>query len=204
MVEDSAPEREAIAALLRGTPGFACVGTFPCAEDALKHLPALKPDVVLMDIGLPGISGIECLRRLRTQLPGTRLLMFTVLEDHDRIFQSLKAGATGYLLKKTPPAKILEAIQDLHAGGAPMSGPIARQVVAAFQEPPANPTPHALLTHREDQIVRLLARGFLYKEIATQLGISLATVRTHIVNIYGKLQVRSRTEACLRVLGPST
>jgi DNA-binding NarL/FixJ family response regulator len=152
-----------------------------------------------MDIGLPGMSGIDCIQRLRDLLPSTRILMLTVFEDHDRIFQSLKAGATGYILKKTPPAKVLEAIQELHAGGAPMSGPIARQVVAAFQDPPVNPaSAAAILTTREEQILRLLAQGYLYKQIADQLGISLGTVRTHVVNIYGKLQARSRTEACLK------
>ncbi len=203
LVEDSAPEREAITCLLRGTPGFACAGAFANAEEALAKLPDLKPDIVLMDIGLPGMSGIACIRNLRQILPATRVLMFTVFEDHDRIFEALKAGATGYLLKKTPPAKVLEAIQELHAGGAPMSGPIARQVVTAFQEPTASQSVTALLTHREDQILRLLAKGFLYKEIAAQLGISVATVRTHIVNIYSKLEVRSRHEATQKLTHPN-
>jgi len=199
LIEDSSPEREAITYLIAGTKGFQCLGAFPSAEAALAELPRLRPDVLLLDIGLPGMSGIECIQRVRELLPDTRILMLTVFEDHDRIFQALKAGATGYLLKKTAPAKLLEAIQELHDGGAPMSGPIARQVVAAFQAPPPNPSLTSLLTHREDQILRLLAQGFLYKEIADRLGISLATVRTHIVNIYAKLQVRSRAQATLRL-----
>ena len=198
LVEDSPEEREALFYLLRGSPGFACVGAFSTGEEALETLPALAPDVVLMDIHLPGISGIECIRRLKSTLPATRVMMLTVFEDHDRIFESLRAGASGYLLKKTPPARLLEAVQELHQGGAPMSGPIARQVVAAFQSPAEGNAQFEQLSGREQEILHLLNQGFLYKEIANRLGIALGTVRTHIARIYDKLHVRSRAQAMLK------
>lgn len=200
VVEDSNDEREALCILLRGSHGFACVGAFSTGEEALRHCPALLPHVVLMDINLPGISGTDCIRRLRPVMPATRIMMLTVFEDHDRIFQSLRAGANGYLLKKTPPARLLEAIQELHQGGAPMSAAIARQVVDAFHESGPQQNELAQLSTRELEIVNLLARGFLYKEIADQLGLKLGTVRTYIGRIYEKLHVRSRAEAMLKVL----
>jgi DNA-binding NarL/FixJ family response regulator len=162
-------------------------------------MPALKPDIILMDIHLPGISGIDCVRDITAKLPRTKILMLTVFEDNDRIFQSLRAGATGYLLKKTQPAKLLEAIQQLHEGGAPMSAPIARQVVAAFQTPVLSLDASVQLTHREQEILALLNQGFLYKEIGDRLGIAMGTVRTHIARVYEKLHVRSRAEAMIRV-----
>lgn len=198
MVEDSPDERDALFFLIKGSRGFACVGAFSNGEEALDKLPALAPDVVLMDIHLPGMSGIECIRRLKAILPSTRVTMLTVFEDHDRIFESLRAGASGYLVKKTPPAKLLEAIQELHAGGAPMSAPIARQVVAAFQEPAGGKDRFEELSKREDEILRLLNQGFLYKEIADQLGLAIGTVRTHISRIYDKLHVRSRAQAMMK------
>jgi DNA-binding NarL/FixJ family response regulator len=200
LVEDSNDEREALCILLRGSPGFSCVGAFDNGEAAVAELPALLPHVILMDINLPGISGTECIRRLRPIMPATRVMMRTVFEDHDRIFQSLRAGANGYLLKKTPPAKLLEAIEDLHHGGAPMSAAIARQVVDAFHEPGQRQDDLAQLSTRELEILNLLARGHLYKEIALQLSLSLGTVRTYIGRIYEKLHVRSRAEAMLKVL----
>lgn len=198
LVEDNRDVREAISYLIQGSPGFACVGSFVSAEQALERIPALRPDVVLMDIQLPGMSGIECITRLRAGLASTRIMMLTVFEDHDRIFRSLAAGATGYLVKKTPPARLLEAIQELHAGGAPMSGQIARQVVAVFQQPSPTPSTLSQLSPREQEIVQRLAQGFLYKEIADQLNISIGTVRSHICRIYEKLHVRSRHEASLK------
>lgn len=204
LVEDSPDEREALFFLLKGTSGFECLGAFKSAEEALAKIPALAPHVVLMDIHLPGMSGIDCIRELKKMLPKTRLMMLTVFEDHDHIFEALKAGADGYLIKKSPPAKLLEAVQQLHEGGAPMSSSIARQVVDWFHSS-ANPAPSAHqplegLSPREEQILGLLAQGFLYKEIADQLGISMGTVRTHIGRIYEKLHVRSRAEAMLKVL----
>jgi len=204
VVEDSPDEREALFFLVRGSPGFTCVAACRNAEECLEKLPPLKPDVVLMDIGLPGISGIECIGRLKRLLPDTQMMMLTVFEDHDRIFQALSAGAAGYLVKKTAPAKLLEAIQELRAGGAPMSGQIARQVVAAFQKPPPQCAALAELSPREREILADLAQGFLYKEIADKIGISINTVRTHIGKIYEKLQVRSRTEAILKTLPVGT
>ena len=200
LVEDSRDEREALCILLRGSPGFCCAGAFQNGEEALSALPKLLPHIVLMDIHLPGLSGIECIRRLKPLLPATRIMMLTVFEDHDRIFQSLRAGANAYLLKKTPPAQLLESIRELHQGGAPMSAAIARQVVDAFHEKSAAENELAELSTREQEIVNLLARGFLYKEIAEQLGISLGTVRTYIGRVYEKLHVRSRAEAMLKVL----
>jgi DNA-binding NarL/FixJ family response regulator len=200
IVEDSTDEREGLSYLLRGSPGFTWVGAFANGEEAVRELPNLSPDIVLMDIHLPGISGIECVRTLSEALPGTRILMLTVYEDHDRIFDSLRAGATGYLLKKTPPAKLLEAIQELHQGGAPMSGPIARQVIAAFQKPAPRTSDPDHLSPREQEILGLLNQGFLYKEIADQLRIAVGTVRTHIARIYDKLHVRSRAEAMIKNL----
>jgi DNA-binding NarL/FixJ family response regulator len=199
IVEDGLEQREALRFLISASPGFACVGAFETAEDALATLPDLKPEVVLMDIQLPGMNGIECLQKLKVFLPAVRIMMLTVLEDHERIFQSLAAGATGYIVKTTPPAKLLEAIQDLHQGGAPMSSQIARQVVSAFQKPAPSAPATANLSKREDEVLQLLAQGFLYKEIADKLGISLGTVRTHIGRIYEKLHVHTRTEAILKV-----
>jgi DNA-binding NarL/FixJ family response regulator len=202
LVEDNRDEREAIGYLIKASPGFACIGTFATGEEALAKLPRLRPDVVLLDIHLPGLSGLDCLPRLKARLPSTRIMMLTVFEDHDRIFQSLAAGATGYLVKKTPPAKLLEAIQELHDGGAPMSGQIARQVVAVFQHPNPTVDARAVLSEREQEIVHRLAQGLIYKEIADQLGISIGTVRTHICRIYEKLHARSRHEAVLKAFPP--
>lgn len=202
VVEDGPDEREALFYLLKGSPGFTCVGAYPNGEAALEKIPGAGPEVILMDIHLPGISGIECIRRLKAILPATRIMMLTVFEDHDRIFDSLRAGASGYLLKNTPPAKLLEAIAELRDGGAPMSGPIARQVIAAFQTTPAGTTASDALSPREQDVLALLNQGFLYKEIADRLGIALGTVRTHITRIYEKLHVRSRAGAMRSVLPP--
>lgn len=202
LVEDDAAVREGLALLVGGAPGFACVAACATAEEALARLPALAPDIVLMDIGLPGLSGIDCIRLLKRQQSGLQIMMLTVFEDHNRIFRSLSAGASGYLLKQTEPERLLEAIAELHAGGSPMSAQIARRVVEAFQRPPLeNVDPTARLTVREQEIVTHLAEGQLYKEIADQLGLSVETVRTHLRNIYEKLHVRNRTEAVAKVFG---
>lgn len=214
IVEDDPEVRDGLGWLFRHTPGFECLAACGSAEEALQTLPALGPDVVLMDIHLPGMSGIECLVRLKRQCPATQVGMLTVFEDDEVVFRSLAAGATGYLLKKTPPAGILEAVRDLHTGGSPMSSQIARKVVSAFTShpvpnaPPAPPpasdptddTPGSLCT-RERQILDLLARGHRYKEIADELGITIHTVRTFIRRMYEKLQVHSRTEALIKVRG---
>jgi len=154
-----------------------------------------------MDIHLPGMSGIDCMRQLKQRQPKLQIMMLTVFEDHERIFQSLSAGASGYLLKQTPPDKLLEAITELHKGGAPMSMQIARRVVEVFRQPSPGAAAHASLSPREKEIIALLGKGYLYKEIASQLGLSVETIRTHIHNIYEKLHVRTRTEAVMKVYG---
>lgn len=198
VVEDARDTREALYLLLRGTPGFSCTAAFATAEEALVSIPKLKPDVVLMDIHLPGVSGIDCIRALKPVVPRTRFMVLSVFEDHDRIFAALRAGAQSYVLKKTPFARLLDAIHELHHGGAPMSPPIAAQVIAAFHESPRVTEPDAQLSPRENQILGLLNQGLLYKEIAGRLGISMGTVRTHIARIYEKLHVRSRAQAMLK------
>jgi len=200
VVEDDKTVREGLQMLLNGSPGFSCVAAYSNGEDALAGLPAAKPDVVLMDINLPGISGIECILALKEQHVPILFIMLTIFEDSDAIFHSLSAGATGYLLKQTPPAKLLEAIQDVYKGGSPMSGEIARKVVQSFQHPLPNYATANGLTKREDEILSYLVKGYFYKEIAGLLFISVETVRTHIRNIYEKLQVRTRSEAILKYL----
>ena len=200
VVEDDKTVREGLQMLLNGSPGFSCVAAYSSGEDALAGLPGIMPDVVLMDINLPGINGIECILKLKEHDLPLLFIMLTVFEDAEAIFRSLSAGACGYLLKHTPPAKLLEAIQDVHRGGSPMSGEIARKVVQSFQQPAIKSDTKVSLTKREEEILGFLAQGFFYKEIAGSLSISVETVRTHIRNIYEKLQVRTRTEAILKYL----
>ena len=204
LVEDDAQVREGLRLLIDHSKNCACVASFSSAEEALARLPSLDADVVLMDIELPGLSGIECIRELKLRQPKFQIMMLTVFEDHDRIFQSLAAGASVYLLKQTPPDKLLEAITELHRGGAPMSTQIARRVVEVFRQAAPGGDATAGLSPREKEIVALLAKGYLYKEIASQLGISVETVRTHIHNTYEKLHVRSRTEAVMKIYGRMT
>ncbi|MDB6034636.1 MAG: two-component system response regulator [Verrucomicrobiales bacterium] len=199
-VEDDPEEFELLNELLKKAPGFECVGAFSSAEPALKQIPAAQPEVILMDIHLPGMSGISAVRQLKAVSPKARVMMFTIFENHDRIFEALRAGASGYLLKKTPPAQILKAIQELYEGGAPMSAPIARQVVAAFHEQTGEQSPAKVLSTREQEILGLLNKGLLYKEIADRLGIAVGTVRTHIAHIYDKLHVSNRAEAMLKAI----
>jgi len=200
IVEDLDDIREGLAFLINGSEGFRCVAMYASAEAALEELPDHAPDVVLMDIGLPGMSGIDGIRLLKAQYPALQIMMLTVCEDDDKIFHSIQAGASGYILKKTPPAKLMEAIQDLHNGGAPMSSQIARKVVQTFQHAPTASLATAGLSKREQEILSYLAKGHLYKEIAATLHISVETVRTHLHNIYEKLHVHTRTEAVLRYL----
>lgn len=201
IVEDDDCTRASLALLIEGTPGFQCVSKHAGAESALAQLPALRPDVVLMDIHLPGLSGIECARRLKARLTGVQIIMLTVFEDEDRVFEALAAGATGYLVKRTPPAEILEAILEVWRGGSPMSSGIARKVVQTFQQA-GRPGPGALIevSPREQEVLILLSQGHRYKEIADHLGIALDTVRSHIRRIYEKLHVTSRTEAVVKFL----
>jgi DNA-binding NarL/FixJ family response regulator len=200
VVEDDKTVRSVLEILLNGSPGFECVAAYSNGEDALAGLPELDPDVVLMDINLPGINGIECIIRLKELNLPMLFIMLTVFEDSDAIFQSLSAGASGYLIKGTPPARLLEAIQDVYQGGSPMSREIARKVVQSFQHTPSIPGTENALTKREEEILSYLVKGLLYKEIAGLLFISVETVRTHLRNIYEKLQVRTRSEAILKYL----
>jgi DNA-binding NarL/FixJ family response regulator len=202
IVEDNPQVRGSLSKLIDGAPGFQCVSRHGSAEDALVEIPKIKPDVVLMDINLPGINGVECVRRLKPQLPKTQIIMLTVYQNTEHIFNALTAGATGYMLKQTPPAELLEAIKEVHAGGSPMSSHIARKIVQSFQQPVAAPSAEVeALSPREAEVLELLAKGFLYKEIAEQMQVSYATVHTHIRHIYEKLHVRSRTEAVAKHLG---
>jgi DNA-binding NarL/FixJ family response regulator len=203
LVEDDNTVREGLQMLIQGTPGFECIATFACGERAIEELPGLKPDVVLMDINLPGISGIDCITQLKEHHPDIIFIMLTVFEDNEAIFRSLTAGASGYLLKQTPPAKLLEAIVDVYHGGSPMSSEIARKVVQSFQHPSTLFKPENSLTKREEEVLALLSKGFLYKEIADMSNISIDTVRSHIRHIYEKLQVNTRTEAILKYINHS-
>ena len=201
LVEDSTGLRESLGVLLEGTPGFRCVGAFASAEAALEALPSRAPEVVLMDIHLPRMSGIQCVRALREVLPEARILMLTVFADREHIFEALVAGAHGYLSKRTPPADLLKAIVDVRAGGAPMSSDIAVRIVQYFNQRGATaPTLDTGLTAREREILELLSQGFLYKEIAVRLAIAFDTVQWHVRNIYHKLHVRSRSQAVAKYL----
>jgi DNA-binding NarL/FixJ family response regulator len=199
IIEDTDEIREGLGVLINGSEGFRCIASYATAEAALRDLPRQNPDVVLMDINLPGMSGIECTRAMKARCPTVPVMMLTIYENDDQIFESLKAGASGYILKKTPPAKLLESIQELHSGGSPMSSQIARKVVSAFQLMAPSSRETENLSKREQEILSYLARGYRYKEIADALFISVETVRTHLRNIYEKLHVRSRAEAVLKV-----
>lgn len=201
IVEDDAGVRTTLARLIDSSPGFRCVSQHPSAESALREIPKTYPEVVLMDINLPGLSGVECVRRLKPLLPQTQIIMLTVYQKAEHIFDALTAGATGYLLKQTPTDELLEAIRDVHGGGSPMNSSIARKIVQSFQKPVPVAIEAAGLSPRESEILDLLAKGFLYKEIAEKIGITFATVHTHIRHIYEKLHVRSRTEAVAKHLG---
>ena len=201
IVEDDRTVRENLAAWIDQTPGFSCAAACASAEEALKRLPNSAPDVVLMDIHLPGQSGIECVAQLRRLLPQTQVIMLTVEEDNEQVFESLKAGATGYLVKHVSPEEILEAVAEVHRGGAPMSSHIARRVVAAFQQRTRTEAAAVQLSPREEEILRLLAKGARSKEIADRLNIGSGTVIAHVRHIYEKLHVRSRAEALARFVG---
>lgn len=200
IVEDDEDIRNGLRMLINGSDGFTCPVACGTAEEALEEIAHALPRVVLMDINLPGMNGIECVIYIKNTWPEIQVMMLTVFDNPDDIFKSLTAGATGYLLKKTPPARLLEAIKELLAGGSPMSGEIARKVVQTFARPVLLPQPGTGLTAREEEILSYLSKGFLYKEIAAELFISIETVRTHIRNIYQKLQVRTRTEALLKCI----
>ena len=200
LVEDDDRLRANLIALIERTPGFRCVGAFPDAKQALAHLLDAEPDVVLMDLNLPGLSGVECIRALKTRSPKTQFLVLTVYEDIEMVFSALKAGAAGYLLKRAIATELAAAIRDVFNGGAPMTGLIARKVVDSFHPPQSAAADLPKLSPREREILEALAKGCLYKEISEQCQIGVSTVRTHIKSIYEKLQVQNRTEAARKLL----
>jgi DNA-binding NarL/FixJ family response regulator len=199
LVEDDAAMRASLVRLLNETPGFACAAECSSAEEAFEVIPREWPDVVLMDIGLPGRDGIQCVAELHYRMPELSIIMLTIEENIERVFQCLQAGATGYLVKLAESQEILDAIAEVHRGGAPMSSSIARRVVTAFREPSTNAD--ASLSQREREVLNLLAKGNRTRDVADALGIGVSTVNTYIQNIYEKLHVRSRTEAIARYKG---
>lgn len=201
VVEDHAGLRQSLAALLNSTPGFACAGGFATAHSALSGIPPLRPEVVLMDLHLPGSNGIECTQALKTRLPQTQVLMLTVEEEAGRVFAALEAGASGYLLKRLPPGRLLEAIREVRQGGAPMSPEVARMVVRSFHDRARLRRQEASLTRREREVLDLLAQGARTREIGQRLGVSKETVHTHLGHIYDKLHVHTRTGAVVKYLG---
>lgn len=202
IVEDNNVIREGLAALINGTPGYSCIGAYPDCESFLGKLDSTPADVVLMDIGLPGINGIEGVKVAIRMKSYINILMLTVYEDSEKVFDALCAGACGYLVKKTPPAKLLEAIRDVHEGGSPMSSTVARQVITAFKETKNNSTNDYgyELSEREKEVLSRLSDGYNYQEIANSLFISVDTVRHHIRNIYKKLHVHSQSEAVAKAI----
>jgi DNA-binding NarL/FixJ family response regulator len=202
IVEDLDEVREGLRNFIALSPDLKVLGTFKTAEEALQEIPDLQPDIIIMDISLPGLSGIECIHQLKGKLKKTQFMMFTVYENDEKVFEALKAGATGYLLKNTGIVQLIEALKELYHGGSPMSANIARKLVSHFQnELPSPRTPLEILTNRETEILKLLSKGLLYKEIAEQLSLSTGTVRQHIHNIYEKLHVQNRTEALNKAYG---
>ena len=198
LVEDSASFRKKVVEFLNRTDGFECVCACGTGEAALAQIPPVAPDVILMDIQLPDISGIECTFRLKLVLPDTQIMIFTVHEDAEQIFQALECGASGYLLKRTSPEAIVAAIRDLHQGGVPMSSEIARKVVQYFRGKKATKPELEDLSSRQEEILKLLAEGYVAKEIADKTNLSVATVRSYLKLIYQKLHVHTRTEAVIK------
>jgi DNA-binding NarL/FixJ family response regulator len=201
IVEDQHDMRESLVEWLGHAPGLRCVGAHASAEKALRDIPAENPDVVLMDINLTGMNGIQCVARLKELLPKTQVLMLTTYEEGDMIFDSLRAGANGYILKNMPREELVSAVEQVHAGGAPMSLQIARKVINHFHRSKKPASELSQLTARELEILKQLAKGYMYKEIADNLGISMSTVRTHVTAVYEKLHVQSRTEAAMKLVG---
>ena len=203
IVEDESWLRENLSQEINRGPGLQCVNSYGTAEDALQGIPGDRPDVVIMDVNLPGMDGVECIRRLRVTLPDVRFLMLTVYEESEKIFNSLLAGASGYLLKRTGTAELLEAIRQVADGGSPMSSSIARKVVAYFNELGEKKSDTLALSPREQQVLELLARGASYKAIADELLLSIETIRMNVKHIYAKLHVHSRGEATAKFMEQS-
>lgn len=200
IVDDDKDLAQSIANFMKRSAGFRCVSAYGSGEAALKGLPAEQPDVVLMDINMAGMNGIECVERLKAVAPAIQIVMLTVYEDTEKIFKALAAGASGYLLKRLSPSRLLQAVREVHAGGSPMSGSIARKVVASFQKAEGSGQRPAQLSPREQMILVRLAKGLTYQAIADELGISVNTIRTHLRRVYEKLHVQSRTEAVAKYL----
>lgn len=195
IVDDEGDLRRSISAFINGAPGFRCLSAYASARDALRALPQEQPDVVLMDINMAGMNGIECVARLKAGHPHMQIVMLTVYEDAEQIFKALAAGASGYMLKRLTPASLLEAIREVHDGGSPMSSSIARKVVASFQKKLSPGTGGGPLSAREQMVLERVAKGLPYKQIAAELEITIPTVRNYLRRIYDKLHVESRTEA---------
>jgi DNA-binding NarL/FixJ family response regulator len=198
IVEDDRGIREGLSLLVGGSPGFTCTAAYPDAESALEGLPKDPPDVVLMDIHLPGMDGISCVGQASVLCPGTQFMMSTAFDNDEEVFNALRAGANGYVLKNTPPVKLLDAITELHAGGSPMSASIARKVIGSLRPEPSTSSASEL-SGRELEILEALSKGMRYQEVADSLFISVDTVRSHVRAMYGKLQVHSRTDAVNKV-----
>lgn len=201
IVEDLDEVRDGLKNFISLSPEFKVLDTFKTAEEAVDHLPELKPDIVIMDISLPGMNGIDCIREVKDKTPATQFMMFTVYENDEKVFEALKAGASGYLLKNTGLVQLIESLKELHNGGSPMSANIARKLVTLFRGEQKQTANLELLSNRENEILLLLSKGLLYKEIADQLAISVSTVRQHIHHIYEKLHVQNRTEAINKAFG---
>lgn len=204
VVEDNHVVRSSLEELVNSIPGCECTASCATGEEAMKAIPRLKPDLVMMDIHLPNLSGIECTARLKDQMPALAILILTVYEDETKIFQALQAGATGYILKRSNPREIVQAIEEVLAGGAPMTSSIARKVVESFQKPRTTHSPEDALSRRETEVLQALSKGLSNKEIAELLSINVETVRWHLKQIYDKLHVHGRTEAALKYLGLHT
>ena len=201
IVEDLDEVRDGLKNFISLSQEFNVVDTFKTAEEAAYDLPKLKPDIVIMDINLPGMNGIECIRQVKDKTPGTQFMMFTVYENDEKVFEALKAGASGYLLKNTGLVQLIESLKELYNGGSPMSANIARKLVTLFRSEQKETANLEVLSNRENEILQFLSTGLLYKEIAEQLSISVSTVRQHIHHIYEKLHVQNRTEAINKAFG---